>query len=52
MRLVGTIAIEYNDAQISLQRMYTDQRYQAMESTISRELLRIAERKHSDMLVA
>ena len=52
LRLMGAVTIEYSDSQNSLQRVYSEKRYRAMEPSITKELLIIAERQHTDILVA
>ena len=52
LRLMGAVTIEYSEGQSSLQRVYSEKRYRAMEPLITKELLIIAERQHTDILVA
>lgn len=52
LRLMGAVAMEYSDRESSLSRMYSEQRYQDMEPTITQAFTEIAERQHHEILVA
>ena len=52
LRLMGAVAMEYSDTESSLRRMYSEQRYQEMEPTITQAFTEIAERQHHEILVA
>lgn len=52
LRLMGAVTIEYNDFQSGYQRTFSERRYRAMESEITKKLSTIAERQRHDLLAA
>lgn len=52
LRLMGAVAIEYSNRESSFSRMYSEQRYQDMEPTITKEFSDIAERQRHEILIA
>lgn len=51
-RLMGAVAIEYSEMMSKKQRLFTEERYTAMEETINNKFKAIAERQHQELIAA